>query len=89
MKGSSSACRGSGGDDGFLHHDKGFRRKMEEWERIKHPQQNQGGGTKHRDSVTFQTLDEDSLSPDFRKKLQVCLVTAKPKVLFDHQFKEK
>ncbi|PNF34572.1 hypothetical protein B7P43_G10638 [Cryptotermes secundus] len=70
MKASSSACRGSGGDDGFLHHDKGFRRKMEEWERMKHPQQNQGGSTKHRDSVTFQTLDEDSLSPDFRKKLQ-------------------
>jgi hypothetical protein len=70
MKASSSTCRGPGGDDGFLHHDKGFRRKMEEWERMKHPQQTQGGSTKHRDSVAFQTLDEDSLSPDFRKKLQ-------------------
>jgi hypothetical protein len=71
MKASSSACRSPAGDEGFLHHDKGFRRKMEEWERMKHPQQNQGGSTKHRDSVAFQTLDEDSLSPDFRKKLQV------------------
>lgn len=75
MKSSSSGCRCPGGDDGFLHHDKGFRRKMEEWERMKNPQQNQSGsGTKHRDSVAFQTLDEDSLSPDFRKKLQVCAV---------------
>jgi hypothetical protein len=48
---------------------------MEEWERMKHAQQNQGGSTKHRDSVGFQTLDEDNLSPDFRKKLQVCIVT--------------
>jgi hypothetical protein len=72
MKASSSASRSPGGDDGFLHHDKGFRRKMEEWERMKHLQQNQSSSTKHRDSVAFQTLDEDSLSPDFRKKLQVC-----------------
>jgi hypothetical protein len=71
MKASSSGCRCPGGDDGFLHHDKGFRRKMEEWERMKHPQQNQGGNPKHRDSVAFQMLDEDALSPDFRKKLQV------------------
>ncbi|PSN31702.1 hypothetical protein C0J52_26257 [Blattella germanica] len=64
---SSSSCRGPAGDDGY--HDKGFRRKMEEWER-KHPQQNQGSNSKHRDSVAFQQLDEDNLSPDFRKKLQ-------------------
>jgi hypothetical protein len=73
MKPSSSGCRGPGGDDGFLHHDKGFRRKMEEWERMKHSQQNQSGSTKHRDSVAFQMLDEDNLSADFRKKLQVCV----------------
>jgi hypothetical protein len=71
MKASSTGSRGPGGDDGFLHHDKGFRRKMEEWERMKHPQQNQGGSTKHRESIAFQTPDEDNLSRDFRKKLQV------------------
>ncbi|KAJ9576858.1 hypothetical protein L9F63_006557 [Diploptera punctata] len=70
MKASSStsaSCRAPAGEDGY--HDKGFRRKMEEWER-KHPQQNQGADNKHRDSVAFQLLDEDNLSPDFRKKLQ-------------------
>lgn len=70
MKTSSSGGRVA--DDALLHHDKGFRRKMEEWERIKNPNQNQGGSNKYRDSVTFHTLDEDNLSPDFRKKLQVC-----------------
>ena len=76
MKASSSGCRGPG-DDAFLHHDKGFRRKMEEWERMKNPNQNQGSSNKHRDSVAFHTLDEDNLSPDFRKKLQVCALSDK------------
>ena len=71
MKASSSASasyRGPSGEDGY--HDKGFRRKMEEWER-KHPQHSQAGDSKHRDSLALQLLDEDNLSPDFRKKLQV------------------
>nr|CAD7416947.1 unnamed protein product [Timema poppensis] len=61
----SSGC---GVDDiGYSFHDKSFRRKMEEWERMKNP--TTGSSTKHRDSVALHILHEDNLSPHFRKKL--------------------
>lgn len=68
----SSKLAGSGfssgtssiGDDSP--HDKGFRKKMEEWEKIK----SSNSGAKHRESITLTHLGEENLSADFKKKLE-------------------
>lgn len=66
----SSKMSGSGFSSGTssiaedLPHDKGFRRKMEEWDKLK------ASSTRHRESITLQQLSEENLSAEFKKKLE-------------------